>query len=508
LGDILTQSIAEKLKLLTIRKEDSRKKHVQFVVQYQSERERIVSNLEKSRIEYEQSCDAVETAKGRYERAADEKSKEKMKRAWHQGILDMNNLKNMYLIHLDCVNQLQQRTMEEEVPILLDQIKEFGVDHHKSMLTIFQNYLACQRDLYRSHSDIVENCSFLVGNVDPAENTGFQVSPASFAPQKIQYQPCGLWKDEPEIVNNEYSIVYLNNYIEKLKQYFSKLESEISSKKLGVEGLEKLFESYSKNPLQGDAEMIREKILEESRSIFMLEMKLFEYQYKMETIRKKIGDVNTGSCRHHFKATYFAIPTSCDYCQQTIWGLGSTNKGLSCRECGYNAHVKCEMKIPPLCTGVKKVFDAKGRSVSDPSKRIDSDTREFVKALATTKSIPVPSVTELPPLEVPIVATAKALGAPLVDSSTQIPECSIQDTSLDTSGYNLKNSIPKELSMPTLERRKTLGRSTLSLSHFKFREGLIATVLYDYQATDEEEATIKEGERITVITPGKDALRR
>jgi hypothetical protein len=222
-------------------------------------------------------------------------------------------------------------------------------------------------------------------------------------------------------------------------------------------------------------------------------MKLYEITCKVEFVKNKVGQVNTGTCQHQFKSAYFAIPTSCDFCQQTIWGLGSMNKGVSCKECSYNAHVKCEMKIPPLCTGVKGLVDKKSRSVSDPVRKPDI----VPSSPAIKHDVSIPSVTcamdhailtDRP--QSPFKTTPSA---PMLDSSTQIPEIQASAPSV---------VIKTEQEMPALEKRRTLGRSTLSLSHFKFREGIMATVLYDYTATDDEETSIKQGERITVIHPG------
>ena len=59
-----------------------------------------------------------------------------------------------------------------------------------------------------------------------------------------------------------------------------------------------------------------------------------------------IGASSVG--RHTFKSTSFTIPKSCDYCRGNLWGL-SSKQGLTCIECGYNCHPKCELKVPPDC---------------------------------------------------------------------------------------------------------------------------------------------------------------
>lgn len=60
----------------------------QFLLEY----DKLKQRADKYKMMYEATCYAVDMAKGKFERA-DEKQKEKMKRSWHQEILDMNNCK-------------------------------------------------------------------------------------------------------------------------------------------------------------------------------------------------------------------------------------------------------------------------------------------------------------------------------------------------------------------------------------------------------------------------------
>lgn len=63
-----------------------------------------------------------------------------------------------------------------------------------------------------------------------------------------------------------------------------------------------------------------------------------------------VGEIERGTQTHKFKATTFKIPTNCDFCNETLWGLKS--KGFTCQDCGYSCHKHCEMKVPAACPGV------------------------------------------------------------------------------------------------------------------------------------------------------------
>lgn len=80
-----------------------------------------------------------------------------------------------------------------------------------------------------------------------------------------------------------------------------------------------------------------------------------------------VGDQDHEAQAHNFKTITFKIPTNCDLCNERAWGI--TTKGVLCKDCGYTAHAKCEIKTPATCPGVldkaakKALKDEKRQSV-------------------------------------------------------------------------------------------------------------------------------------------------
>ncbi len=62
----------------------------------------------------------VDAAKQRHEKAPDEKSQDKLKKLWQQEILDMNNVKNNYILSIAVANSAKKRYFYEDVPTLLN----------------------------------------------------------------------------------------------------------------------------------------------------------------------------------------------------------------------------------------------------------------------------------------------------------------------------------------------------------------------------------------------------
>lgn len=66
-----------------------------------------------------------------------------------------------------------------------------------------------------------------------------------------------------------------------------------------------------------------------------------------------VGELPVDFVPHKFKSASFTFPVQCDFCNQTIWGISKV--GLTCKTCAYNCHAKCKMKARPKCSAVKSV---------------------------------------------------------------------------------------------------------------------------------------------------------
>lgn len=96
---------------------------------------------------------------------------------------------------------------------------------------------------------------------------------------------------------------------------------------------------------------LMQKLMDVIRDITLLSTQKVRVKSEVDLIIQNIGDDGLRAENHDFKSSSFTIPTTCDLCNSTIWGL--SNKGLTCRACGFNCHAKCEMKVAPNCSKKK-----------------------------------------------------------------------------------------------------------------------------------------------------------
>ncbi|KAF9919099.1 hypothetical protein BX616_001834 [Lobosporangium transversale] len=228
----------------------------------------------------------------------------------------------------------------------------------------------------------------------------------------------------------------------KLRRKQAQATVDITTRIKDLEGLYNLKEAYTNNKDLGNPDDVNENILESSRSVMLLQTQNALYEAEINTIIQAIGETDVQNQPHDFKAASFTIPTSCDYCQSTIWGIAK--QGFTCRDCGYNCHSKCEMKVPPNCSNVKGGAKAQRTSIIIPS--------------SSTVSNHSP-MSSLPPEYAP--------------SATPISELS-RHTSMSAK--------------PIKE-----AQSTSSIDQLQ------AHVIYDYEATNPGELTIKAGDVLTVV---------
>lgn len=147
-------------------------------------------------------------------------------------------------------------------------------------------------------------------------------------PYDFAFEPSLLWKDTDALMTDELSTVYLSNKLAKIQSKLESIMGEITAKGKEVDGLKNLMDAYSKNPSTGDADQVYENILDSRRAVTMLEMQKVRYESAIASIHQAIGTVNVAK-RHCFIKAAFTLPTSCDFCQEKIWGL--TKQGFSCK---------------------------------------------------------------------------------------------------------------------------------------------------------------------------------
>ncbi|PKY15196.1 hypothetical protein GLOIN_2v1482746 [Rhizophagus irregularis DAOM 181602=DAOM 197198] len=424
-SETLSTNVMEKVKTVATRKEEIRKKHMEFAQKLVTDRDKIYSERKKVKTRYDECCVEVQSSQQRLDRSTDDKVLEK---------------------------QLQE--LNESRIVALKSIWDDYVNFEISVLEESKNHLDTSLQIINDVDSHIDSELFINNNKRSWEE------PADFV-----FESSPIYSDTEELVDDENSRVYLSNKLSKAKRNLTKLTSEIESKRKEIDGMESLKEAYENNPRLGDSDAVTDNLHRTIREYTILETNRVKYQTQVESIVEAIGDIGHDQESHDFKNASFTIPTTCDLCQTTIWGIAK--QGFTCKDCGYNCHARCEMKVPPICTKEKAMSNYTLSGESAPS---------------------IFSVTEITERE--DVWTAEVLYDHVADTKAELTVSTGDIITVfepdDGSGWVKAFHNGKEGLVPA----SYIEYQNLTTDFVK--------VLYDYESQSPEELTIKEGDVIQV----------
>ncbi|KAJ3332582.1 hypothetical protein HDU76_013759 [Blyttiomyces sp. JEL0837] len=334
LADALSTNVCEQLKQLTMAKELARKKHLQFAQKLVTERERVYAEKERAKRIYDDACDIVEADKTRHDRAVDDKTQEKLKRQWHNDILELNNHKNMYILSLDMANAIKNKYFQKDLPELLRDMCDLTETMHEGLKTIWKSYTTHQSNFQTQTTRSLTTCTKIVESIQPSKDiqsfisTHPQILPSQSSfrqqvsviatnpsthtlsqsetsstttkfptPRDFPFIPTSLWRDSNFMSQDEFSRVFLLNKVVRLRKKLEQVEKEVAVKVKGIDGMAVLREVYLRNPAQGDPEEVMENMLEVKRDLTLLQSVRVKIAAQVEAIVKHIGDSTLSETR-------------------------------------------------------------------------------------------------------------------------------------------------------------------------------------------------------------------
>ncbi|CAI2169478.1 9273_t:CDS:10 [Funneliformis geosporum] len=427
-SDILSTRVIEKVRTVSAKKEEIRKKHMEFAQKLINERDKAYTERKKSKTRYDECCVEVQNSQQKLERASDDK------------IFD----KNLYILAIRVSNELKKKYYHSDVPALINQLQELNESRIIAVRNIWDDYMGFELALLSDSKNHADMARLAINNIDSHADSQLFIryNKRSWEePTDFDFEPSSIFEDTEELINDENSQVYLSNKLSKAKRNLEKLALEIESKRKEIDGMESLKEAYENN--------------------------------------SKL-DVGSDHEIHDFKNASFAIPTTCDLCQTTIWGIAK--QGFTCKDCGYNCHARCEMKVPPTCTkqrgnivrGIAQTFSNPGSPWGTLSSRSNNTTVPLTQSIA--------DITD----REGDTWKAEALYDYIADTEEELSISAGDIITVfeldDGSGWVKAFYNGKEGLVPA--------------SYIEYHD--FVQVLYDYESQSPEELTIKEGDVIQV----------
>lgn len=501
-GNDLITKVVEPMKVIAQRFEELRKRHAEYADRLEKEKDGSYGELRKTKAKYDSVCQDLEGKRKKTESSFD---KAKAQSAYQQQMIEMNNMKNTYLIAINVTNKQKDMYYHEYVPELMDSLQdlnEFRVLKLNGLWTLASQLESTMLQtsgglIERQTQEIARNEPHLDSMMYIRHNMGAFSDP----PDKV-FEPSPVWHDEPTMVIDEPAKIYLRNVLNKSKSQLGELRREVDKKKREVESAQKVKQRVRQGTETKDEVTVVSAIFALQEELHALDRKKVTAEVESSTITAVVGDVTLGAKNHNFKAQTFKIPTNCDLCGERIWGLSA--KGFDCRDCGYTCHSKCEMKVPAECPG---------ESSKEERKKLKQQRQEAANALLGP-SAGSGQVAELPALSrtntVNSVnsgyaasahrSTASAMSPTEESAPPEVPT-STRPVSTIGAGSTRKNRV---IAPPPAAYISELPGSSPNGSGLGGGGGggeQKAKMLYTFEASGDGEVSVPEGRELVVLEP-------
>lgn len=465
--------------------------------------------MRKTKGKYDAACQEVESRRKKADSSFD---KAKAQSVFQQQIMDMNNVKNTYLIAINVTNKQKEKYYHEYVPELLDSLQdlyEFRTIKLNGLWTLASQLEATMLQQSSGQVDhlsreITRNQPHLDSMMYIQHNMGAFNEP----PDKV-FEPSPVWHDDDAMITNEAAKIYLRNVLNKSKSQLGDLRREVDKKRREVESIKRVKQKIRDGTEKQDEVTVVSQIFALQEELHQMDRKRLTAEVETSTITSAVGDVTLGAKNHNFKSQTFKIPTNCDLCGERIWGLSA--KGFDCRDCGYTCHSKCEMKVPAECPGEQS---------KEERKKLKQERQEAANALLkpTLTADHVASSAEMPSLgrsntmnslSSGYAASAqRSLSGPMSPTeeapAPELPPASTRPTSTVATGTIRKNRV---VAPPPAAYISELPGSTPT-NGSGHAEQQKAKMLYSFEAGGEGELTVPEGRELVVLEPDCESTPR
>ncbi|KAL2020921.1 hypothetical protein VTK56DRAFT_7808 [Thermocarpiscus australiensis] len=498
-GNDLISKVAEPLKHLATRFEELRKRHAEYAEKLEKERDTSYADLRKMKAKYDAACQEVESRRKKTESAFD---KAKAQSAFQQQILDMNNVKNTYLISINVTNKHKEKYYHEYLPELLDSLQdlsEFRTLKLNGLWTLASQLETSMlqqsaRQVDHLTQEITRNQPHLDSMMFIRHNMGAFQEP----PDKV-FEPSPVWHDDGVMVVDEAAKVYLRNLLNKSKSQLGELRREADKKRREVEAMKRLKQKVREGTEQKDEVAVVSQIFTLQEDLHQVDRKRLTAEVETSTITSAVGDVTLGAKNHNFKSQTFKIPTNCDLCGERIWGLSA--KGFDCRDCGYTCHSKCEMKVPAECPGEQS---------KEERKKLKQERQEAANALLKPTG-PPEHVAELSALSRSDTVTSGRSGyaassqrsmtgplSPAEDAPPQVPNSTRPTGTTSPAAPNAAKRNRVMAPPPAAYISELPGGPPNGSSNAPEQK---AKMLYSFEAGGPGELSVPEGRDLVVLEP-------
>ncbi|KAI1822395.1 hypothetical protein F4861DRAFT_389325 [Xylaria intraflava] len=492
-GTELIHKVADPLKYYATKFEELRKRHSEYAVKLETERESSYADLRKVKTKYDAVCQEVESKRKKSESSFD---KTKAQSNYQQQLQEMNNMKNTYLIAINVTNKQKEKYYHEFVPEVLDSLQDLSefrtikLNSIWTMAATLEATMLTQSNALMDHlsQEVARNLPHLDSMMYIRHNMGAFQEP----PDKA-FEPSPVWHDDDTMVTDEAAKIFLRNVLNKSKSQLGELRREADKKRREVEGVKRIKQRVREGTEKKDEVVVVGHLFALQEDLHQIDRKRLTAEVETSTITSLVGDVTLGAKNHNFKSQTFKIPTNCDLCGERIWGLSA--KGFDCRDCGYTCHSKCEMKVPAECPGELS---------KEERKKSKADRQAAAGAPLKPPTGTPEHVAELPDLTRSNTMNSLSSGYAAsahrsISGQVANTRSSSEDAIPELPGSRPAARKPRLVAPPPSAYVSELPGSSINGSGSTKANEQKGKMLYAFEASGEGEISVAEGREVTIL---------
>jgi len=445
-------TLSDNIKAKIAKKEELRKKHMDYYTKINTEVSNMSAEADKNESKFREANNNTDALKKKYDVSNDDK---KAKKNLDLCIIDTNNKLNTYILSVKVANAYNEKLINVENHDILDNMQEFHestVDYYKNICNEYlENEIELCENIETFNKEVIEGNNQIDTPHDIEIYIKFNKPKVWKAPDVKTFEALSLLDIKDNIyTNDDNAITFLRNTLLKLQQNLSILKDDIASKNKELNGINNMIQTYIATPSFGDPDDALQKFIDAKKEIALLHLEELKCEVQINAITEAIGSNQNSIVPHNFKNKKIINKSVCSLCGESLWG-----KCLSCRECGYICHTKCELNVPLNCTKVK----------------LPKNKRNSVN------SLPVNNVEKISTLP-----TSHTMNIPL-SSSYISPPISAKNPFLEDDDDDCTNN----------------SNPFTSSSDININDLQTMVAIYDYTKQNDDEIDIHEGEEVTVI---------
>lgn len=208
--------IADQVNGVATRFEDLRRRYAAYHEKLIDDRESFYNELKRAKTSYDGACESMESARLKASKSFD-RAKDKAGRRLADKEVEMNNEKNTYIIKINVANRVKDKYYHEDVPELLDHLQSLNETRVRMVNDFWNQAIRVEKGCCDRTHACLDSMSGVIAQNNPILDSAMFVKHniAQWTePTDFYFQESPIWHDDDAIITNDIALQYLRRSLE------------------------------------------------------------------------------------------------------------------------------------------------------------------------------------------------------------------------------------------------------------------------------------------------------